>query len=64
MCSLVTKEDYNKGMQSQQSFHVDYVEYARNKNNNILSNKNDSNDFIKSIIVTLLLLKIVIIKNT
>ena len=30
MCSLVIKKDYNKGMQSQQSFHIDYVEYARN----------------------------------
>ena len=30
MCSLVIKEDCNKEMQSQQSFYVGYVEYARN----------------------------------
>ena len=30
MCSLVTKKDYNKEMQSQQSFHIDHIEYARN----------------------------------
>ena len=30
MCSLVTKEDYNKEMQSQQSSHIGHIEYARN----------------------------------
>ena len=30
MCSLVIKKDYNKEMQLQQSFHVGYIEYARN----------------------------------
>ena len=30
MCSLVTKKDYNKEMQSQQSFHIGYIGYAYN----------------------------------
>ena len=30
MCSLVTKEDCDKEMQSQQSSHVGHVGYARN----------------------------------
>ena len=30
MCSLVTKKDYNKEMQLQQSFYIGYIEYARN----------------------------------
>ena len=35
-----------------------------NKNNNILSDENDSDDFTRSAIITSLLLKIVAIKNT
>ena len=30
MCSLVTKEDCNKGIQSQQSSHIGHIGYARN----------------------------------
>ena len=30
MCSLVTKKDCNKEMQSQQSSHIGHIEYARN----------------------------------
>ena len=30
MCSLVTKKDYNKEMQSQQLFYIGYIEYACN----------------------------------
>ena len=30
MCSLVIKKDYNKEMQSQQSSHIDHIEYAYN----------------------------------
>ena len=30
MCSLITKKDYNKEMQSQQSFYIGHIEYARN----------------------------------
>ena len=35
MCSLVTKEDCDKGMQSQQSSHIGYIGYARNKDLNL-----------------------------
>ena len=30
MCSLVTKKDCDKEMQSQQSSHIGHIEYARN----------------------------------
>ena len=56
MCSLVTKEDYDKGMQSQQSSHVGHIEYAHNKTLRLRINIKES--LFSQRLISLILLKL------